>query len=143
MSPTSPNHVCRLRKLLYGLRQASRQWYARLAATLQLKGYTSSLNDYSLFFKYNGNLIFIPDVYVDDKLVTENDTQNYTVSRYFLTQNSKLKIWVPYITSWVWKSFKNLKVLSFPNAGSPLTSYQNSNVTICLRFHLLWTLLLN
>ena len=49
-SPYS-NAICRLRKSLYGLKQASRQWYAKLSEILLQRGYTHSENDYSLFCK--------------------------------------------------------------------------------------------
>lgn len=89
-SPSS-NLVCRLRKSLYGLKKASRKWYAKLAGALSFKGYTASLNDYSLFFKRTGTLVSIIAVYVDNILIIGNDPTESTVMKVFLNKEFRIK----------------------------------------------------
>lgn len=42
--------VCKLRRTLYGLKQASRQWNIELCKFLEALGFAQSLEDYSLSF---------------------------------------------------------------------------------------------
>ncbi|KAH9656136.1 retrovirus-related pol polyprotein from transposon RE1 [Citrus sinensis] len=65
--------VCRLRKSLYGLRQAPRCWFAKLAAALKNYGFSQSYSDYSLFTLHQHERQIHVLVYVDDIIVTRND----------------------------------------------------------------------
>ena len=73
--PNPDNKVCRLRKSLYGLKQASRQWFTKLKDTLISLGFVQSKNDYSLFLNKTSTNITILAVYVDDILLTGSDSK--------------------------------------------------------------------
>ncbi|KAG7544005.1 Zinc finger CCHC-type [Arabidopsis thaliana x Arabidopsis arenosa] len=51
-----PNPVCRLHKSLYGLKQASRQWYKCLSKTLLDDGFLQSYVDNTLFVKLTASV---------------------------------------------------------------------------------------
>ena len=62
--PRYPNHVYRLSKALYELKQAPRAWYERLRYFLIEKGFTIGKVDATLFTKKLDGEIFICQVYV-------------------------------------------------------------------------------
>ena len=64
-----PNAVCKLKKSLYGLKQASRQWFLKFSETLLQLGFTVSSGDHTLFLKHSENTYMAVLVYVDDIII--------------------------------------------------------------------------
>ncbi|XP_021838405.2 uncharacterized mitochondrial protein AtMg00810-like [Spinacia oleracea] len=65
-----PGEVCRLKRSLYGLKQASRQWNKELSKFLKTLKFQQSTQDYSLFTRHLDGEFLILLVYVDDILLT-------------------------------------------------------------------------
>ncbi|XP_019163069.1 PREDICTED: uncharacterized protein LOC109159411 [Ipomoea nil] len=68
-----PNQVCRLTRSLYGLKQASRQWNAKLTTALSSVGFRQSSADPSLFTKGSADRFITLLVYVDDIIVASSN----------------------------------------------------------------------
>jgi hypothetical protein len=67
-----PQHVCKLGKALYGLKEAPRAWYSKLSVKLVRLGFKISKADTSLFiYNKSGVTIFLL-VYVDDIIITSS-----------------------------------------------------------------------
>ncbi|OWM91419.1 hypothetical protein CDL15_Pgr017337 [Punica granatum] len=83
--------VCRLQKSLYGLRQASRNWFAKFSIALKSYGFLQSSADYSLFTFNKDGVILIVLVYVDDLILTGNDPAQCTKFKQYLDDCFSIK----------------------------------------------------
>jgi transposase InsO family protein len=68
--PGKEGKVLRLRKALYGLRQAPRAWNAKLDSTLKGMGFEQSPHEAAIYRRGNGGNVLLVGVYVDDLVIT-------------------------------------------------------------------------
>ncbi|WVZ63766.1 LOW QUALITY PROTEIN: hypothetical protein U9M48_013373 [Paspalum notatum var. saurae] len=68
--PGKEGKVLRLRKALYGLRQAPRAWNAKLDSTLKGMGFEQSPHEAAIYRRGNGGNALLVGVYVDDLVIT-------------------------------------------------------------------------
>lgn len=76
---------------MYGLKQASRCWFAKLAITLNEYGFVQSYFDYSLFTLHKGKIQINVLVYVDDLIIAGNDNIALTAFKTYLSQCFHMK----------------------------------------------------
>jgi hypothetical protein len=67
------DYVCKLKKALYGRKQAPRAWYSRLDKYLQQAGFRKGSADNNLYIKVSQGNILLIEVYVDDIIFGSDD----------------------------------------------------------------------
>ncbi|KAK8933689.1 hypothetical protein KSP39_PZI015904 [Platanthera zijinensis] len=72
---TGESQVCHLKKTLYGLKQSPRAWFEKFSKVLREIGFTRSSADFSLFTRHQPTGTVILLVYVDDIIITGDDSQ--------------------------------------------------------------------
>lgn len=77
-------YVCQLLKSLYSLKQAPRQWFAKLSSASLSYGFQQSKVDYTLFTKMTGKKYIAILVYVDDMIITGNEETEIVAVKRFL-----------------------------------------------------------
>jgi len=90
-SSSAPNKVCKLHKSLYGLRQASHRWFAKLSSTLLTYGFVRSSANYSLLTYSKGDAFLALFVAVRDIIyivLAQNNSQaceefQYCLNNYY------------------------------------------------------------
>jgi len=101
--PPNSHLVCKLRKSLYGLRQAPRQWLFKLATALHNYGFCQSPLDHSLFVYCKGTVFLALLVYVNDLVLTGSSPIHCQQFKRYLHHCFKLKDLGPLKYFWVLK----------------------------------------
>jgi reverse transcriptase-like protein len=69
-----PDYVCRLRKLLYGLKQAGRVWNKTLHSVLTSMGFSCIQSDHGLYVLLTDDVRVFMTVFVDDIMLAGSDS---------------------------------------------------------------------
>lgn len=85
---SSPNKVCKLRKSLYGLRQAPHCWFTKLSAALKDFGFQQNYSVYSLFTLKKGSSIIYVLVYI---IIGGNDSDLISKFKGYLNKTFHMK----------------------------------------------------
>ncbi|GJV89139.1 retrovirus-related pol polyprotein from transposon TNT 1-94 [Tanacetum coccineum] len=83
--------ACKLRKSLYGLQQAPRCWFSKLSLALKNYGFVQSYSDYSLFTLKQNDIQLNVLVYVDDLIISGNDSKAITQFKTYLSDCFQMK----------------------------------------------------
>jgi hypothetical protein len=83
--------ACKLRKSIYGLKQASRQWYIKFHKVITSYGFIENLVDQCIYLKVSGSKVIFLVLYVDDILLASNDLGLLHETKRFLSQNFEMK----------------------------------------------------
>jgi hypothetical protein len=82
---------CHLQKSIYGLKQASRQWYLKFDETIRSFDFKENEKDNCIYAKFrNGKFIFLI-LYVDDILLASSDDSLLLETKRFLSSNFDMK----------------------------------------------------
>ena len=83
--------VCKLKKSLYGLKQASRQWYWKFHNVISSFDFVENIMDQCIYLKVSGSKICFLVLYVDDIFLATNDKGLLHEVKQFLYKNFDMK----------------------------------------------------
>lgn len=83
--------VLRLHKSIYGLKQASHQWYRLIDSIFKSLGFTRLQSDQSIYLCRRGDIIVVIALYVDDLQGATNDEPTWNAIKSKLSARLKMK----------------------------------------------------
>ncbi|KAG8503161.1 hypothetical protein CXB51_000952 [Gossypium anomalum] len=90
-SEDSKNMVCKLTKSIYGLKQASRQWYHKFHQIIVSFSFEMNIVDDCVYYKFSGSKYIFLVLYVDDILLAANDIGLLHETKRFLSKHFEMK----------------------------------------------------
>ncbi|GJR74554.1 putative RNA-directed DNA polymerase [Tanacetum coccineum] len=83
--------VCKLKKSIYELKQASRQWYLKFDEVMKKHNFIKNQVDQCVYLKMSGGNFIILVLYVDDIILASNNIDLLHESKCFLSRNFDMK----------------------------------------------------
>jgi hypothetical protein len=83
--------VCKLKRSIYGLKQASRQWNIKFHQVILKDGFTMMEEDHCVYLKCSNNSFIILSLYVDDILIAGNSKEMINTTKMWLSSNFEMK----------------------------------------------------
>ena len=87
----SKSMVCKLKKSIYGLKQASRQWYYKFHQVIISYGFEANVVDDCVYHKFSGSKYIFLVLYVNDIMLDSRDIGFLQETKRFLTKNFEMK----------------------------------------------------
>jgi hypothetical protein len=69
VQPRKERLLCKLKKCLYGTKQAARQWYLKIQSCMEMNGFVGCEADKCVFMKEGKGMISVIAIYVDDLII--------------------------------------------------------------------------
>jgi hypothetical protein len=82
---------CHMRKSIYGLKQASRQWYLKFDETIRSFGFKENEEDTCIYAKFRSRIFIFLILYIDDILLASSDVSLLLEIKRFLSLNFDMK----------------------------------------------------
>jgi hypothetical protein len=83
--------ACKLRKSIYGLKQASCQWYIKFHKVITSLRFIENLVDQYIYLKVSGSKVIFLVLYIDDILLASNDLGLLYETKQLLSQSFEMK----------------------------------------------------
>jgi hypothetical protein len=83
--------VCKLKRSIYGLKQASRQWNIKFHQAILKGGFTMMEEDHCVYLKRSNNSFIILSLYVNDILIAGNSKEMIDTTKKWLSSNFEMK----------------------------------------------------
>ena len=83
--------VCKLKKSIYGLKQASRQWYLKFHNIVFSFGFVENVMDQCIYLKDSRSKVCFLVLYVENILLATNDKSLLHEVKQFLSKNFDMK----------------------------------------------------
>ena len=83
--------VCKLKRSIYGLKQASRQWNLKFHQAMLKDGFSMMEEDHCVYIKRSNIGFIILSLYVDDILIAGNNKKLVHVTEKWLSSNFEMK----------------------------------------------------